>query len=376
MDGLNEALLAKAAEAKLVKSDRVRADTTVVPANVAHPSDAGLLAKGVIGLTRLTVRLKDLGLARRSRFRDRTRAIKRRSHAIGTWLRRRSEQAKDEVLAITAEMVTIAEAALADSAGIIRNTRRKINAMGEEASAQAVVVLAELERTATILAKVIAQTRVRVAGGMPDGATRVVSYHDPDARPIAKGRIGRPVEFGYKAQIVDNADGVIVEHEVMVGNPSDGPLLAPAIKRLKGRFGRAPKAVTADRGYGDAHVETELQTLGVKTVVIPRRGRPNAARAKLQRSTRFTKLVKWRTGCEGRVATLKRNWGWSRTLMDGLEGASTWCGWGVVAHNATKIITLSATNTARPNHLLPSRRTPPPRATSPPGDPPPAVPAA
>jgi IS5 family transposase len=94
VDGLNEALLSKAAESKLVKTDRLRADTTVVPANVAHPSDAGLLAKGVVGLTKLTAKLKELGLARRSRFRNRTRAIKRRSHAIGTWLRRRSEQAK------------------------------------------------------------------------------------------------------------------------------------------------------------------------------------------------------------------------------------------------------------------------------------------
>jgi IS5 family transposase len=27
---------------------------------------------------------------------------------------------------------------------------------------------------------------------MPDGATRLVSLHDPDARPIRKGRIDRP----------------------------------------------------------------------------------------------------------------------------------------------------------------------------------------
>jgi transposase, IS5 family len=70
VDQLNEALLAKAAEAKLVRLDRLRADTTVVPANVAHPSDAGLLAKGVVSLTKLTGKLKDLGFARRCRFRD------------------------------------------------------------------------------------------------------------------------------------------------------------------------------------------------------------------------------------------------------------------------------------------------------------------
>ena len=42
--GLNEALLARAAGAKLLRTARVRADTTVIPANVAYPTDSGLLA--------------------------------------------------------------------------------------------------------------------------------------------------------------------------------------------------------------------------------------------------------------------------------------------------------------------------------------------
>ena len=45
--GLNEALLAKAAEAKLLRTSRLRADTTVVPANVSYPADPGLLAKAI-----------------------------------------------------------------------------------------------------------------------------------------------------------------------------------------------------------------------------------------------------------------------------------------------------------------------------------------
>lgn len=43
------------------------------------------------------------------------------------------------------------------------------------------------------------------------GATRLVSLHDPDARPIRKGRIGRPVEFRYKAQVLDNDEGIVVD---------------------------------------------------------------------------------------------------------------------------------------------------------------------
>ena len=44
---MNEALLAKAAEAKVLRTNRVRADTTVVPANVSYPTDSGLLAKAI-----------------------------------------------------------------------------------------------------------------------------------------------------------------------------------------------------------------------------------------------------------------------------------------------------------------------------------------
>lgn len=47
IDGLTEALLAKAVQAKVLRTNRLRADTTVVPANVAYPTDSGLLARAV-----------------------------------------------------------------------------------------------------------------------------------------------------------------------------------------------------------------------------------------------------------------------------------------------------------------------------------------
>ena len=61
-------------------------------------------------------------------------------------------------------------------------------------------------------------------------ATRLVSLHDPDARPIRKGRIDRPVEFGYKAQVTDNDDGIILDYNVEYGAAADGPQLAPAVR--------------------------------------------------------------------------------------------------------------------------------------------------
>jgi transposase, IS5 family len=353
---LNEALLAKAHENKLIKTDKVRADTTVVPANVAYPTDSGLLSKGVVKMTAAIVGLRAMGLATRTTVRDRSRSMRRRAHEIGAWLRKRTEDAKAEVYAINAEMVDIADAAVADARAVVRNARRGLARAGAHASGKAAALVADLERTAMLVERVAAQTRLRLAGDTPDGATRIVSLHDPDARPIRKGRIGKPVEFGYKAQVSDNVDGVIVDHELHKGNPPDAPMLVPAIARIKARFGRAPKAVAADRGYGDASVDAELVALGVKRVAIPRRGAPGIARRKVQRGRGFIKLVKWRTGSEARVSCLKRDWGWSRTLLDGETGARTWCGWGVMAHNTNKISRLIAERTEPPNHAVAPRR--------------------
>jgi len=340
-----------------VRLDRVRADTTVVEANVAYPTDSGLLAKGVAKLARLTKAIHAAGLATRTRARDRTRSVRRRVHDIGAWLRRRSDEAKAEVLAINREVVTIAEHAVADARRVALNARRGLRDNSAAATGKTLAILAELERSAELVERVAAQTRVRLAGEVPDGSSRVVSLHDTDARPIAKGRLGRPVEFGYKAQVVDNADGVVVDHSLHVGNPPDAPLLVPVIARLIARFGRAPGAVTADRGYGEAAVDRDLDDLGVQRVVIPRKGRPGAARQATQRSRSFRRLVKWRTGSEARISCLKRDYGWRRSLTDGETGAATWCGWGVLAHNATKISALTVRaqrQRAGPTH--PARR--------------------
>jgi IS5 family transposase len=337
ISALNEVLLAKAAEQKVMKLDRVRADTTVLAANVAYPTDSGLLARGVAKMAAGIKKVKALGLAARTTSRDRTRSVRRRAHDIGAWLRRRNDDAKDEVRAITGEIADIAERSLAEARQVALNARRTLARRGVDFNGKAHALIAELERTANLVERIAAQTRIRLAGDTPNGATRVVSLHDADARPIVKGRLGKPVEYGYKLQVADNADGVIVDYEVVTGNPPDAPMLAPAIGRIRRRFGKAPRAVTADRGYGEARVDAELETIGVTKVVIPRKGRPGAARQKLQRSRGFVKLVKWRTGSEACISHLKHDWCLERTLLDGIGGARTWAGWGIFSSNAKKI---------------------------------------
>jgi IS5 family transposase len=345
--GLNETLIAKAAQQKLVKTGIVRADTTVVSANVKYPTDSGLLARAVSKIGKLVGRVKAAGGATRTGFRNRTWATSRRVHAIGAKLKLRGAAARDQaqaqVLRITGELAEIAHRSAADAAVVVRNARRAFT-RGSGSGRAAGTLRRAVDELATTIARagqVIAQTRVRLAGDKPDSATRLVSLHDPDARPIAKGRVGKPVEFGYKAQVLDNEDGIVLDHTVEQGNPPDAPQLAPAARQVTNRLGKPPAAATADRGYGEAGVENDLHALGVKTVAIPRKGKPSQARHEQENRPGFRKLIKWRTGSEGRISHLKHGYGWDRTRLDGLTGARIWCGHGILAQNLVKVTALA-----------------------------------
>ncbi|MEU5905165.1 ISNCY family transposase [Micromonospora sp. NPDC047527] len=351
VEGLNEALLAKAAEAKLLRTNRVRVDTTVVPSNVAYPTDSGLLAKAIGRIA-----------ATRTKIRDRSRSAGKRAHSIGAKLRTRSAAGKDQAQAavrrVTGELADLAESAANGAERVLANARRALararakaveqRANGEHDAAagrrrgQLARAINDLVDLVTATRQIAAQTRQRLSGVTPAGATRRVSLHDPDARPIAKGRLGKPVEFGHKAQVADNDDGVVLDYTVEQGNPADAPQLAPAIERIARRASRAPRAVTADRGYGEHKVDEALHDLGVRTVVIPRKGKPGKARQAEEHRRAFRRTVKWRTGIEGRISTLKRGYGWDRTRINSTEGARIWTGHGVLAHNLVKISVISA----------------------------------
>jgi IS5 family transposase len=272
----------------------------------------------------------------------------------------RSAAGKDEALAavrrVTGELADVAETAAKDAGRVLVNAKRALRRARAKAQ-QAIGVrdaaagrrrgrlaraVDDLSELVAATRQIAAQTRQRLGGVTPSGATRRVSLHDPDARPIAKGRLGKPVEFGHKAQLADNEDGVVLDYTVEQGNPADAPQLAPAVERITRRTGRAPRAVTADRGYGEQKVDDALRELGVRTVVIPRKGRPGKARQAEEHRPAFRRTIKWRTGIEGRISTIKRGYGWDRTRIDGTDGARIWAGHGVLAHNLVKISALAA----------------------------------
>jgi transposase, IS5 family len=199
IEQLNEALLAKAAQAKLLRVGKVRADTTVVSANIDYPTDLGLLAKSVRRIGRIVARVKADGAATRTRCPDHSRAASRGARQIASKLRLRGSQAKDEAKRLgakaTAAVARLAQTSTRDAEAVPRNARRALRTATGRRAGRLRRAVNELAATPDVTAVVVGQARCRLAGVMPHAATRVVSLHDTDARPIVRGRIGKPVEM-------------------------------------------------------------------------------------------------------------------------------------------------------------------------------------
>jgi transposase, IS5 family len=100
----------------------------------------------------------------------------------------------------------------------------------------------ELAVTIDRTAAIVAQTRARLAGQIADSATCPVSLYDSDAQPIRKDRIEKPVEFGYKAQVIDNDNGIVLDYGVECGAPLTATMTARSLpRRQAGHPLRRPK---------------------------------------------------------------------------------------------------------------------------------------
>ena len=331
---LNAALVAKLAAGKLLRARKLRVDTTVVEADIDYPTDADLLEHAVRKLGGLVRRIKGRGAASRTRFRDRGRAAGRRMKQLARTLRRRTGVAMAEVDRLTGEVARIARRTLKQVQVVARNARwARRRRPGDGRLAR---LVGELEETITATQRLLAQTDQRLDGNRVI-ADRLVSLSDPDARPIRKGKPGRPTEFGYSLLVAEDERGFIADHQLQRGNPPDASRLVPAVTRVMAVTGRAPGTVVGDRGFGTVANDQAMEAVGVKRVGLQRTGTPGKARLAVERTRAFRRLRNWRVGIEARISHLKRSFGLRRTRLRRLGGARTWVGLGIFAYNLQRM---------------------------------------
>jgi IS5 family transposase len=327
IDELTRLVIAKAARETRFRAGAVRIDSTVVEADVRYPTDSGLTLDGVRVLARESRRVVAKVGANVGRVVDRTRALGRRLRLISRTLARRTGERKAEVLRLTEQAGRLLSRSIREARQLAAAARRHARGRGARAKLAAIE---RLEEMADRGERVVIQIQSRLAG--EPITNRLVSMFDPDARPIRKGKLGKPNEFGYVTQLAEitentrrGARGLILPPSMIVGNAQEQVLLPATITELD-RLGLRPREIALDGGFQGRPVEEALAALAPQRVFIAGRQQPGSRRTQ-------RRLARYRTGAEGRISHLKREYGLDRSRLKGEPGTRAWNAWAIATYN-------------------------------------------
>jgi IS5 family transposase len=220
---------------------------------------------------------------------------------------------------------------------MVRQSQQVMAALGQQTGQQARRLLKEASQVLPLVQRVIAQTRRRVLEGKKMASDqKVLSLFEPHTRAIPRHKGGALVEFG-RHVVLDEVEGGIVTRYQILEHPTEHGQAVEAVVHHQALFAHPPNLVAGDRGVQSAETEERLKAAGVKRVAIPAAGKLSEERQALERTRRWKRGYRWRAGIEGRIASLRRDFGWRTSAYHGQNGMERWLGLGVIASNLRRI---------------------------------------
>jgi IS5 family transposase len=181
---------------------------------------------------------------------------------------------------------------------------------------------------------VIQQTTRRILQNEQVPASeKIVSIFEEHTNIIRRGKESHPVEYGHKLWLNEVEGGLVSHYRILDGNPSDEQQWKPSLKAHLKTFHQPPQQASGDRGLYSEPNEQLAHDLGVKRVILPKRGYRSKVRLKHEHKAWFVQGRHWHAGVEGRISILKRAHALGRCLAHGLTGFHRWVGWGIIAGN-------------------------------------------
>jgi len=136
---------------------------------------------------------------------------------------------------------------------------------------------------------------------------RIVSTHQPQVRPIVRGKAGANVEFGAKLNVA-LCDGVAWLDHLSWDAHNESEWLIYHVQCYKQRYGYYPEAVNVDGIYGTRDNRTKLKDLGIR-FIGKALGRPSAESLTAEAKRELKREMGERNHIEGKFGQGKNAYG-------------------------------------------------------------------
>jgi IS5 family transposase len=330
VDQLIRGIIEVAIRERRFRPRAMRCDSTVVEADIRYPTDAGLAGDAVRTLAKAARQVRTAVPDTVQHVRDRTRSVSKRLRMMTRTLRRRTGEAKTIVEAMTKQAAALVEVSLRESKRLLvqaRSSRSRVRGVSRRARERAIRSLEEL---VSLAERVVEQVRQRFARERI--GDRLVSLFDTDARPVRRGKLGHPNEFGYVVQLTEltahtrrGARGLILPPKLQAGSTHENQLLPRTVRELV-NLDLNLKEAAFDAGFGPNATTAAMAEVSADVFIAGNDSKPRSLRSR-------RRLARYRVGSEGRISHLKRAYSSGRSRLKGRQGAEIWTGWAILAYN-------------------------------------------
>lgn len=292
--------------------EAIRTDSTVVESNIHYPTNSALIWDCVKEAHQL---LEKLSGKEQVKVRDYRKGVKSNHFKI-------TNSKGDKRVALFKKQLNLFTKSIKQ---VDRFVKKK-----DYCSIESIGYVAALEDLLPLMEQVYSMVERReVKAESVANSEKIFSIYERHTDIIVKG--GREVLFGHKINLTDGKSGLILDCEVLKGNPSDTQLMLPVLDRLKTHYGSIPASIAADGGYASRINQKQALEQGLVNVVFNKvvGSLKNIASSKNMQ----TRLKKWRSGIEATISNLKRGFNLKRCNWKGWEHFQAKVFWSVIAYN-------------------------------------------
>jgi IS5 family transposase len=193
-----------------------------------------------------------------------------------------------------------------------------------------VSVVAELKGLLPKMEKVYdISYRHEVLGESVPNSEKIFSIYEEHTDIIVKG--SREVAFGHKVNLTTGRSNLILDCEIMNGNPKDSNLYAGVLERMRSDYGIRPRDMVSDGAYASLRNQEKAKEYGIVNIVFNKI--VGSLKNVVQSVHMETRLKKWRSGMEAVISNVKRGFDLFRCDWKGREHFDAKVLWSVIAYN-------------------------------------------
>ena len=301
---------------KIMRGRRLVTDTTVMPVNIAYPTDINLLDKIRRKAVEYIGKAKDFGAKSYRTYQRTARRVvityqKIRKHTIKS--RRRVQKKLLQFSGRNIEQLNDA----------IKTARKSSTPEAPKPKEQFIKKAEQFLQTAN---NILAQQKQIYQNKKV--TERIVSVHKTHIRPMVRGKYPVEVEFGPKILVNLQGDCLFLE-DVQFNNVADSQLLEKSILGYKERFGKTPTQLAADRGFWSKANRQLAEDMGIKKIAIENKGKSSYLKGQPFRE----RLRRLRCKIEAKISLAKRKHGLDRCLYSIEHGEEIWARLGLMTMN-------------------------------------------